>query len=94
MKFADPLNTSEAMLAVIEMKKHRWASPGVDYEKIRQGELKLIPETKRREAIAQDHAEALSGGMFFTPPGSFNAIVTRLEAAQHKINASIKSRYK
>ena len=94
MEFADPLNTSEAMLAVIEMKKYRWPSPGVDYEEILQGELKLIPETKRLEDIAQDHAEAVAGGMFFTTPDLFDAIVTRLEATQHDINAHIKAALK
>ncbi|MCL1112345.1 nucleotidyl transferase AbiEii/AbiGii toxin family protein [Shewanella basaltis] len=91
MKFDDPLNTSEAMLAVIEMKKHRWASLGVDYEEILQGKLKLIPKVKRLKGIRHDHAEAVAGGMFFTEPDPFDTIVTRLEATQNKFNQHIKS---
>jgi len=92
MKFADPFNTSEAMLAVIEMKKHRWASPGVDYEEILQGELRLIPKKSRLEGIAKDHAKAVTGGMFFTTPDPFDIIISRLEAAQYEINVHIKRR--
>jgi hypothetical protein len=91
MKFADPFNTSEAMLAVIEMKKHRWASPGVDYEEILQGKLRLIPEKNRLKDITKDHAKAISGGMFFTTPDPFDTIVARLEATQKEFNEHIKS---
>lgn len=86
MDFADPFHTSEAMLAVIEMKKYRWACPGVDYEEILQSKLKLIPEAKRLDSIAKDHAKAVSGGMFFTTPDQFDTIVTRLETTQYEFN--------
>jgi hypothetical protein len=73
------------------MKKHRWASPGVDYEEILQGKLMLIPEKNRLKDITKDHAKAISGGMFFTTPDPFNTIVTRLEATQKEFNEHIKS---
>lgn len=86
MGFADPYNTPEAMLAVIEMKKYRFANQGVDYEKILQGQLTLIPTPKRLDEIAKDHAQAIAGGMFFTTPASFDSIVTRLNVIQNELN--------
>ncbi|KGJ90459.1 hypothetical protein ND16A_1855 [Thalassotalea sp. ND16A] len=91
MNFADPLNSDEAMQAVIEMKKYRWASPGVDCEAILQGQISLIPEAQRLESITKDHEEAVSGGMFFTKPGPFEAIAERLNTTQKEINDSIQS---
>ena len=91
MKFSDPLSSGEAMQAVIEMKKHRWASPGVDYELIIQGKLILVPNSERLNRIAKDHQQAVSGGMFFTTPDMFSTIVERLEAAQDSINEHIKT---
>lgn len=91
MKFSDPLNSDEAMRAVIKMKKHRWESPGVDYELILQGGLILVPSRERLDSISKDHQQAVSGGMFFTTPATFNTIVGRLTAAQESINEHIKS---
>jgi hypothetical protein len=91
MSFSDPLNSGEAMRAVIEMKKHRWASPGVDYELILQGKLILVPDSERLSSIAKDHQQAVSGGMFFTTPDTFSTIIKRLETTQQSINEHIKS---
>jgi hypothetical protein len=91
MKFSDPLNSNEAMRAVIEMKKNRWASAGVNYQLILQGELILVPDSAILNSIAKDHKQAVSGGMFFTTPDTFNIIIQRLEAAQQSINEYIKS---
>ena len=74
------------MRAVIEMKKYRFANQGVDYEKILQGQLTLIPTPKRLDEIAKDHAQAIAGGMFFTTPASFDSIVTRLNVIQNELN--------
>ena len=85
-KFADPLATTEAMQAVIEMKKHRWSTPGVDFEAILSGGLRLIPDGERLHAVNQDHVEAISGKMFFTVPDEFEHIVSRLTNAQNLFN--------
>lgn len=86
MKFADPLHSEIARNDVIEMKKHRWASNGVDYEAILTGELLLIPDNKRLKNIARDHEKAIKGGMFFLAPDSFATIVQRLKLTQDQIN--------
>lgn len=91
MDFSDACTSDVAMRAVIEMKKHRWASPGVDYELILQGELRLVPDRERLSGIAKDHQQAVSGGMFFTTPDTFDIIINRLEAVQQLINEHIKS---
>ncbi len=91
MGFADPLGSYDTMQAVIEMKKHRWASTGVDYELILQGQLLLIPQVQRLENIAKDHQKAVEGGMFFTVPDLFETIVKRLNVAQQAINQNIRS---
>ena len=86
MEFANPLSSDEAMNAVIDMKKNRWASPGVNYEAILSGGLLLIPTGERLESIIKDHKDAVTGGMFFTPPDKFMNIVNRLNIVQDKIN--------
>jgi hypothetical protein len=91
MKFADPLTSDEAMKAVIGMKKNRWASSGVNYKSILNGELLLIPVGERLESIRRDHEDAVTGGMFFTPPDNFMSIVKRLSSVQEEINNNIQS---
>jgi len=90
MKFADPLNSEIARNDVIEMKKHRWASHGVDYETILSGELLLIPNEERLTDIARDHENSIKGGMFFTTPDSFAIIIERLKFTQDQINQKLK----
>jgi hypothetical protein len=91
MKFAEPLNSDDAMEAVIDMKKNRWPSPGVNYEAILSGNLLLIPIAKRLEGIKKDHDDAVTGGMFFTVPDKFINIVERISAIQAEINTHISS---
>jgi len=86
MKFANPLGSDEAMKAVIDMKKNRWASPGVNYEAILSGGLLLIPAGERLKSIIKDHKDAVTGGMFFTPPDEFINIVKRLSTVEEEIN--------
>ncbi len=86
MNFAAPLNSDDAMKAVIDMKKNRWASPGVNYDAILSGELLLIPEGERLEDIIKDHKNSITGGMFFSPPDNFMNIVKRLKTIQDEIN--------
>ena len=90
MQFADPLNSNTARNNVIEMKKHRWASPGVDYEAILSGGLLLVLDEKRLVEIAKDHDNAIKGGMFFTTPDSFSVILDRLKVVQDQINQQFK----
>ncbi|MCL1128048.1 nucleotidyl transferase AbiEii/AbiGii toxin family protein [Shewanella surugensis] len=71
MTFADPLNSETTRNNVIEMKKHRWASPGVNYEEIIAGNILLIPDEQRVVDIAKDHENAIKGGMFFTSYSRF-----------------------
>ena len=89
-KFADPLATTEAMQAVIEMKKHRWSTRGVDFEAILSGGLRLIPDGERLRAVNKDHVEAISGKMFFTVPDEFEYIVSRLADAQEVFNQHMR----
>ncbi|MFT6897833.1 MAG: putative nucleotidyltransferase component of viral defense system [Paraglaciecola sp.] len=91
MKFADPLKSEVAMKAVIDMKKNRWPSPGVNYEGVLAGGLLLIPVQERLEGIIKDHDNAVKGGMFFTTPDDFMNIVRRLRAVQDGINTHIRA---
>lgn len=91
MTFADPLNSETTRNNVIEMKKHRWASPGVNYEAILEGNILLIPDEQRVVDIAKDHENAIKGGMFFTTPESFSMILERLKLTQDKINQQFKN---
>lgn len=84
--FADPIQSRQAMLDVIEMKSNRWAVTGVDYEQIANGKLVLVPAEDRLAAIAKDHGDALNGGMFFYLQSDFNSIIARLKSAQNEIN--------
>ena len=68
------------------MKKYRWPEKGVDYELVSQGEMVLFPQPSRLSHIAKDHDEAISGGMFFSTPDSFDDIVARLSEIQRKFN--------
>jgi len=88
-KFADPLETTQAMVDVIAMKQQRWAQPGVDFEAALKGNLILIPDRRRLEKIAVDHQAAITGRMFFGTPDTFEAIVERLEKMQQSINNTI-----
>jgi hypothetical protein len=90
MSFADPLNSNEAMMAVIDMKKNRWPSAGVNYEAILQGQLLIIPESERLQLIKVDHKAAVSGKMFFDEPDSFEQIIERLSSFQSVFNKHIK----
>lgn len=92
MKFADPLTSEDAMKAVIDMKKNRWPSPGVNYESILVGGLLLIPVAERLEGIIKDHEDAVKGGMFFTTPDNFTNMVRRLETIQNEINTHIRTK--
>ena len=88
--FSDPIANRKAMLDVVEMKKWRWASPGVDYEQVITGNLCLIPSTDRIDAISKDHQEAIDGRMFFGVPDKFEVILDRLFLAQNAINNKLK----
>ncbi len=90
MAFADPLNSETARNDVIEMKKHRWASLGVDYEGILTGDILLTPDDERLVDIEKDHENAIKGGMFFTTPDSFPVILKRLRLIQDKITKKFK----
>lgn len=87
--FADPIQSRQAMLDVIEMKANRWAVAGVDYGQIAKGKLVLVPDKDRLVAIAKDHEEALSGGMFFNIPDGFEIIINRLKIYQDEINKNL-----
>jgi hypothetical protein len=91
MQFADPLTSEDAMKAVIDMKKNRWASPGVNYEAVLTGDLLLIPLAGRLDGIIKDHEDAVKGGMFFTTPDNFTNMVRRLETIQNEINTHIRT---
>lgn len=84
--FADPVQSRQAMLDVIEMKSNRWAVSGVDYEKIIEGRLALVPMEDRLAAIAKDHKDAVVGGMFFCFPSDFESIISKLKEVQNIIN--------
>lgn len=88
--FADPFTTSEAMLAVIEMKRFRWSEKGVDYDLVANGGLRIIPKIDRLARITQDHKKAIEGGMFFSTPDSFDEIINRLEKLQDNINQAFR----
>ena len=87
--FADPIQSRQAMLDVIEMKANRWAVAGVDYMQIARGKLVLIPAEDRLASIAKDHKSAVDGGMFFSAPDSFSEIVERLLKSQNTYNACL-----
>ncbi len=87
--FADAFNSSEAMQAVVEMKKHRWPVPGVDYEAILRKQLTVVPQGARLETIAADHKAAVVGQMFFTKPDSFEQIIEQLADFQQRFNQQI-----
>lgn len=87
--FADAFNSAEAMQAVVEMKKHRWPVPGVDYEAILRRQLSVVPQGARLETIAADHKAAVVGQMFFTPPDSFEQIIEQLADFQQRFNQQI-----
>lgn len=89
--FPDPLDTVDAMKAVIEMKSARWAQPGVDYTAIARGNLVLVPDGDRYQAIEQDHQTAIDGGLFFGQPDSFDVIVQRLSDVQARINEAFSA---
>lgn len=88
-KFADPIQSRQAMLDVIDMKSNRWSAPGVDYKQIISGNLVLIPAEERCLAIARDHNAAVDGGMFFNQPSTFKNIENKLLAAQISLNKAI-----
>ncbi|MDP4536905.1 nucleotidyl transferase AbiEii/AbiGii toxin family protein [Alkalimonas collagenimarina] len=85
--FADAFNSSEAMQAVVEMKKHRWSMPGVDYEAILSGRLSIVPQGNRLQSIIADHKAAINGQMFFQQPESFELIMNQLADFQDKFNS-------
>lgn len=85
--FSDAFNSSEAMQAVVEMKKYRWPVQGVDYEAILRGQLSIVPQGARLEAIAADHKTAVTGQMFFTSPDSFEHIIQQLSDFQDRFNS-------
>ncbi len=87
--FADPIQSRQAMLDVIEMKSNRWATAGVDYEKIATGKLVLIPDEGRLLSIAKDHEEALGGGMFFGQTDKFEDVINRLTIFENSINKNV-----
>lgn len=87
-KIADPFATAQAMRDVVEMKRLRWAQSGVDYEAVLRGELQLVPEGNRLARVAEDHRQAMQGGMFFTKPDGFVSITDRLKTVQNQINVS------
>jgi len=86
MKFADPLNSHYAMQAVIQMKKHRWPSAGVNYEQILKGKITLIPGSQRLQQIESDHNNAILAGMFFSSTEPFKNIIHRLAIAEKTMN--------
>lgn len=87
--FADPIQSRQAMLDVIEMKSSRWAVTGVDYRQIAEGKLVLVPAEERLAAIAKDHKDAMDGGMFFYTPIGFEEIQKNLLVMQNSLNKSL-----
>lgn len=89
--FADPIQSRQAMLDVIEMKSNRWAVAGVNYDEIRSGNLKLVPSEDRTDAIIKDHYQAVNGKMFIIHPEEFDLIINRLSKAEMDFNNAIKN---
>lgn len=87
--FINGVDSYQAALDVVTMKKNRWAEGGVDYEAVLNGGLCLIPNAERLEMIAKDHAAAIAGGLFYKVPAEFSVIVERLENQQARINEII-----
>ncbi len=85
--FADAFTSSEAMHAVVEMKKHRWSVPGVDYEAILSGRLSIVPQGHRLQSISADHKAAVNGQMFFQEPETFEQIISQLTDFQDRFNS-------
>lgn len=85
--FADAFNSNDALHAVVEMKKHRYSVPGVDYEAILAGRLYIVPQGSRLQNIIADHKAAVSGQMFFQEPETFEQILSRLADFQIRFNS-------
>ncbi|MDI4650576.1 MULTISPECIES: nucleotidyl transferase AbiEii/AbiGii toxin family protein [Pseudoalteromonas] len=85
----DPLRNHQAIYDVVEMKSARWGVKGVDFSLASTGKLRLIPDEPLRTAIAQDYAEMVEGGMYFSKPDEFSTILDRLRSTEKMINESL-----
>jgi len=90
--FNNSILAYQAAFDVVDMKKNRWAEKGVDYTKVLQGDLVLLPNKERLALLAKDHQEAVDGGLFYTTPDRFSKITARLENYQSKINGIMPER--
>ncbi len=90
--FADPFSSVDAMNHVVEMKQHRWATPGVDFGLIQTGQLRLLPEGERLAKISADHITASQGGMFYIEPDDFNVIAQRLREFEQQFNKGLREK--
>lgn len=91
-KIAEPTDSIDAMNDVVEMKTNRWLEKGVDYTLASTGGLRLIPDGERLDQLRKDYAQSVDGGMFFSTPDNFDAIIERLRGEQDRINAFNTSR--
>lgn len=88
---ANPLANPQAMLDVSSMKSQRWAERGVDFQQVRQGALRIIPDSDRLEQLREDFNDSIRGGMFYSTPAPFDVIIERLTAFQESFNTQVNS---
>ncbi len=85
----DPLQQLDAMHNVISMKAARWAVPGVCYQTIAKGNIKLVPDKPLFDLIAADHQAGIAGGLFFGEPPSFDEIMATLQVLENTIKRAL-----
>ncbi len=77
---------------VVRMKDQRYEEKGVEYKAVLEGNIQLIPNSDRLAKIAEDHAAAMEGGMFYEQPDEFGEIIRRIGETQDQLNSTLKKR--
>ena len=76
----------EARNLVIRLKSIHFRGKGVDYERCRLGELRLMPESNYHSKLEKDFEEMRKAGMFVKEPPPFEDILVALAALEVALN--------
>lgn len=71
---------------VVKHKKVFFASAHARYDDCLQGQMRLVPEEKSRQALRRDFEAMIESGMFELPPDPMDEILARLSALEDQIN--------
>jgi len=85
------LSDLELLKDVVHQKSVLFPYPHANYDRCLNGEFRLVPDAKLKDALAKDFSEMVTDQYFWEDPGTFENILGRLVGLQATINKNCSS---